>query len=563
MANVARIMIVDDEEGIRFTLGKLLKKDGYEVDTADGSAQAFALMALHSFDLVFCDIKLTNENGIDLLHNIKAAYPSTQVIMFTGRPELETAVLAVREGAFDYISKPIKYEHLNSVVKLALKSKKIQDMEANYRSDLDAIFRTISDAVIMVDSEGKLLRFNGAATATCGYCDKNIGDITDKIDFGCTGACRMEVMKSLKNGSSHFVKRMECRKKDGTRRIVSLNVNPVLHADQTIHGVVAVVRDETRLVQLEQSLCKQGDFHGIVGQDRAMMRLYNVIEVLADMPSTVLICGESGTGKELVAAALHNGGCRHNGAFIKVNCSALSETLLENELFGHVRGAFTSAFDDKKGRFERADGGTIFLDEIGDISPAMQMRLLRVLQEFVIERVGDSTPIKVDVRVVTATNQNLEEKVKLGTFRQDLYYRLNVVKIQLPPLRERPDDIPKLANHFLQLFCSSFSRSISGFDDSVLKIFQSYSWPGNVRELEHIIEHACILCQNDLITIYDLPEGVGVKEFMLQNQTPEQTKKDINMPIEHALEICKGNKSMAAKMLGISRRTVYRHLEVC
>ncbi|MDD2367179.1 MAG: sigma-54-dependent Fis family transcriptional regulator [Desulfuromonadaceae bacterium] len=557
MATVPRIMIVDDEEGIRFTLGTLLKKDGYIVETAADSSQALAYMAEQPFDLVFSDIKLINENGLDLLHDIKSAYPSTQVVMFTGRPELDSAIMAVREGAFDYMSKPIKYEHLISVARLALENKKIRDMEQRYSADLEAIFRSITDAIIMFDSSGKLQQFNDAAAELCGYCHNDFGSTPDKLDFGCGAACRETLVKSLREGVPHFVKRMQCRKKDGTRRIISLTATPVLKSDKSVNGIVAVLRDETRLVYLEQSLCKQGDYQGIVGQDRAMLRLYNLIETLADMPTTVLICGESGTGKELVASALHHGGSRHNGPFIKVNCSALSENLLENELFGHVRGAFTGALDDKKGRFERADGGTIFLDEIGDISSGMQMRLLRVLQEFVVERVGDATPIKVDVRIVTATNQNLEEKVKQGTFRQDLYYRLNVVKLQLPPLRDRPDDIPQLADHFLKLFCVRLGRSISGFDESVLEIFLNHTWPGNVRELEHVLEHACVLCTTDMITVADLPDELQYNELKALKQLSNTPQ---NIPLEQALEICKGNKSQAAKMLGISRRTIYRHL---
>jgi two-component system, NtrC family, response regulator HydG len=222
--------------------------------------------------------------------------------------------------------------------------------------------------------------------------------------------------------------------------------------------------------------------------------------------TTVLVNGESGTGKELVAAALHNQGTRRNKPFVKVNCSALSEHLLESELFGHVRGAFTGAVANKIGRFQKADGGTIFLDEIGDISLSMQMRLLRVLQEQEFEPVGDSTPIKVDVRVVAATNQDLAEKVQLGTFRRDLYYRLNVVRLIIPPLRNRQDDIPLLVEHFLEKFSQKFQKTLSAVSREVMELFMRHPWPGNVRELEHILEHAAILCPSTTISADDLPQ---------------------------------------------------------
>ncbi len=553
-----RILLVDDEEGIRFALGALLKKEGYLVEGAACIREAKALLSAVNFDLVLCDILLNSESGIDLLTDIKAAWPAIQVIMFTGRPELETAIRAVRQGAFDYLTKPVKYDNLSSVIRLALSHKQIREQAERYRADLDAIFRSIADAVIMIDTAGKLVRYNEAAHTICGYGDQQCDKEIATMETGCEGTCRDVIITSLQEGKPSIVRRMECRRRTGKQRIVSLTVTPVADADQVVQGVVAVVRDETRLVQLEQSLSQREQFHGILGNHPSMHRVFAMIEALADLPTTVLINGESGTGKELVAAALHHGGCRSNAPYIKVNCSALSESLLESELFGHVRGAFTGAIADKKGRFERAHGGTIFLDEIGDISPAMQMRLLRVLQEMVVERVGDATPISIDVRVVTATNQNLEEKVQQGLFRRDLYYRLNVVKIKLPPLCERRDDIPLLMDHFLSHFTTRFDRTVSGFSDAVRSIFMRHSWPGNVRELEHAVEHACILCQTATIQSDDLPSE------LLHNQSP---KSQLSLPQEtpphtlhDALILCNGNKSLAAKMLGISRRTVYRHL---
>jgi DNA-binding NtrC family response regulator len=293
-----------------------------------------------------------------------------------------------------------------------------------------------------------------------------------------------------------------------------------------------------------------------------MQKLYALIEALADVQTTVLINGASGTGKELVAAALHSCGIRKDGPLVKVNCSALSEHLLESELFGHVRGAFTGAIANKVGRFQKADGGTLFLDEIGDISPAMQMRLLRVLQERVIEQVGDSTPITVDVRVIAATNQDLAEKVRQGAFRQDLYYRLNVVRLVLPRLKERLDDLPLLAEHFLRKFSAKFDRPFRAFSDDVMAMFFRHDWPGNVRELEHAIEHACILCRSDIITMSDLPPDLiswVLQQGVAPGVTP-MTEERSCLTLDEALTMTGGNKSRAARLLGISRRTIYRHL---
>jgi transcriptional regulator with PAS, ATPase and Fis domain len=350
----------------------------------------------------------------------------------------------------------------------------------------------------------------------------------------------------------------------GKTRIVTVTATPVTESDGSISGAVAVIRDETELVELELSLRKRGKFHELIGFSRPMQRVFSMIEALANVPATVLINGESGTGKELVAAALHESGSRGKKPFVKVNCSALSEHLLESELFGHVRGAFTGAIADKIGRFQKAHGGTLFLDEISDISPAIQMRLLRVLQESEFERVGESASIKVDVRIVAATNQSLADKVSQGTFRQDLYYRLNVVRLDLPPLRERPDDIELLVGHFITHFNSKFSRSISDVSDDVMSLLKSYHWPGNVRELEHAIEHACILCKTTIIKVSDLPQElrdvVPLPVFSMKGSLPPQCHSVTKLSISEALAESHGNKARAAKLLGISRMTLYRQL---
>lgn len=553
-----RILLVDDEEGIRFTLGCLLKKEGYQVDVAAGHVDAIGHIQKANYDLAFVDIMLAGESGIDVLHDIKAISPATRVVIFTGRPEVKTAAEAVRMGAFDYITKPIQPKTLLSVTLLALTSKRMRDDKEQYRARLDAIFRSVSDSIIMIDKEGCLAHFNTAAADVCGYTSDLIGGNVAEIRLGCGGKCRNALLETLRTNAPRELFRFECHTKDGKKRVVSFKSTPIAEADGTVSGAVAVIRDETPIVKLEHSLNRRGRFHDIIGISDPMQRIYSLIEALADLPTTVLICGESGTGKELVAAALHYIGERAKKPFVKVNCSALSESLLESELFGHVRGAFTGAIADKVGRFQKAHRGTLFLDEIGDISPAVQMRLLRVLQENEFERVGESTPIKVDVRIIAATNQNLAEMVSQGKFRQDLYYRLNVIRMELPSLRERIEDIRLLAGHFMTTFNLKFGKNIQAISEEVIKIFLAYSWPGNVRELEHAMEHAAILCNNDVISVQNLPQDLIDS---LQGGRFPSTKPANSLSLDQALEMSGGNITRAARLLGVSRPTVYRHLK--
>jgi two-component system, NtrC family, response regulator HydG len=559
-----RILLVDDEEGIRFTIGWLLKNEGYQVDVAASHVDAIVCLQAAHYDLAFVDIMLAGDSGINLLRDIKTISPTTQVVMFTGCPEIESAAAAVRLGAFDYITKPVRQEMLISTTRHALDIKQKNDKLERYRANMDAIFRTVSDTILMVDKDGCLAHFNVTAEKVCGYSSDLIGNDAAAIRPGCSGVCSTALLETLSSNSPREIRRFECCTPEGKSRILSFRATPVTETDGTVSGAVAVIRDETHLVELEHSLQKRGWFQGIIGASAPMQRIYSLIEALADVPTTVLINGESGTGKELVAAALHAAGCRAAKPLVKVNCSALSETLLESELFGHVRGAFTGAITDRVGRFQRAHGGTLFLDEIGDISPAIQMRLLRFLQESEFERVGESTPIKVDVRIIAATNQNLVEKVSQGTFRQDLYYRLNVVRLVLPALKERSDDLEQLIAYFIAKFNGKFGKDICGVSDDAMKLFRSHTWPGNVRELEHAVEHASILCKTDIITLRDLPQELidsapcQVKPASV-SPIPSQSRQK-NLTLEEALAIAAGNKSRAAELLGISRRTLYRHL---
>jgi len=559
-----RILLVDDEEGIRFTIGCLLKNEGYQVDFAAGHVDAIVCLQESQYDLAFVDIMLGADSGIELLRDIKAISPPTQVVMFTAFPEVKSAAEAVRLGAFDYITKPVRQESLFLIARHALNVKLMNDKLERYRANMDAIFRTVSDSIIMVDKNGCLAHFNTTAEKVCSYTGDLIGSDAATIRPGCSGVCSTVLLETLSTNSPREVRRFECRSPEGKIRIITVTSTPVNEEDGTVSGAVAVIRDETHLAALELALQKRGRFQGIVGASVPMQRVYTLIEALADVPTTVLINGESGTGKELVASALHSSGSRAAKPLVKINCSALSESLLESELFGHVRGAFTGAIADRVGRFQRAHGGTLFLDEIGDISHAVQMRLLRVLQESEFERVGESIPIKVDVRIIAATNQNLAEKVRQGTFRQDLYYRLNVVRLVLPALTEHLDDLEQLVAHFITKYNGKFGRDICGVSDDVMEMFRSHSWPGNVRELEHAVEHAAVLCKTDIIMVRDLPqELIDSVPSRLKNDSagtiPVQTPQKC-LTLEEALDIASGNKSRAAELLGISRRTLYRHL---
>jgi transcriptional regulator with PAS, ATPase and Fis domain len=355
---------------------------------------------------------------------------------------------------------------------------------------------------------------------------------------------------------------IECGHRDRSRLIAMVNCSPLLDSGGNFLGAVLVIRDITRLTHLEEELKERHQFQSMIGKSEKMQKVYNLLQILANQTTTVLITGDSGTGKEVAARALHYGGTRANGPFVTVNCSALAESLLESELFGHVKGAFTGADRDKIGRFEAADGGTILLDEIGDISPLIQLKLLRVLQEKEFDRVGESNPRKVDVRVLASTNRNLKEAIETGKFREDLYYRLNVIQINLPPLRERYEDIPLLINHFCEVFQNGFDKKISAVSVEVLQAFMNYPWPGNVRELEHAIERAFVLCRDQTIQLEHIPTEIrDYTPAYISKRLPEDSNNDNPEAIRKALERTDWNISKAARLLGISRWTLYRRFQ--
>jgi PAS domain S-box-containing protein len=559
----SRILVVDDEKAIRLFLKSALEHSGYQVDTAVDFESAIEKLHEGGIDLVLSDIILGGKTGIDILQEVKNMGINCPVVLITGAPSVSTASDAVRLGAFDYISKPFGTEHILKVTATALRHKELADKLSESRKTLDAIFRSVTDAIITVDDKLRILQLNEAAYGLCGIGAETVGGSFERQTSFCSGSCMEAIKKTLNSKVPVNNHNVECKFGEDPVRVINLSTFPLRYEGDTVSGAVLVMKDETRLYELERDLKERQNFHNLVGKSSAMQEVYSLVERLADVESTVLILGESGTGKELVAEALHYGGRRSSGPIVKVNCSALSEHLLESELFGHVKGAFTGAINDKPGKFEQASRGTIFLDEIGDISPQVQVKLLRVLQSFEVERVGDTRTRKVDVRIVAATNRDLQEWVRQEKFREDLFYRLRVVEILLPPLRERKEDIPLLVDYFLVKMSRKLHKRIESVSGDVMRIFMEHGWPGNVRELENVLEYAGVLAKGSVIMPENLPpEYASSSELAAASISSKNT---VNVSerdaIIRALDACGWKKAAAARMLGISRMTIYRKID--
>ncbi|MGD9949666.1 MAG: sigma-54 dependent transcriptional regulator [Desulfobulbus sp.] len=555
----ARILVIDDEESIRFTFERFLTAAGHLVTTATSCTEALIRLDESNFDVVFADIILEDGTGIEILRAIRTRGMSCPVIMITGDPGVETASESLRLGAFDYIPKPVNQDSLLYVTRIALKFKRVHEEKEQYRANIEAIFRSVNDAIITVDQQLVVIALNEAAMHLCGASQDDIGKPFSTIANRCQGSCSKILDEALRASIPIDVRRIECNRGKGAARIISVRTSPLLDQQGIPSGVVMVAHDDTHVVHLENTLKEHQQFHRLVGKSEPMQQVYALIKALASVQTTVLITGESGTGKELVAEALHFAGDRSQKPLVRVNCSALPENLLEAELFGHVKGAFTGAIRDNEGRFHKADEGSIFLDEIGDISPTIQVKLLRVLEESTFERVGSSTSTKVNVRLIAATNRNLQEKVRLGELREDLYYRIKVVEIRLPPLRERLEDLPLLVEHFRQKFNLKFKKNIEAISSDVLKVFSKYRWPGNVRELEHTMEHAFVLCNQNIIASNHLPQEFD-KIPGIRRSHPKASGIDPQETLD-ALNKTAWNKAKAARLLGIDRVTLYRRIK--
>lgn len=443
------VLIVDDEKHTREGLQQVLEDD-YEIYLASDADEAFNLMEMEEFDVVLTDLRMAGKSGMKVIDKAITLPRKPLCIMMTAYGSVETAVEAMKRGAFDFLTKPVNLEKLELLIRRGLRARSLEVENQELHSRLNA-----------------------------------------KFSFG-----------------------------------------------------------------------------GIVGQSRALHEVIRKVELVAPSKATILIEGETGTGKELIAQAVHQNSPRAKNAFVAVNCAALAPTLLESELFGHEKGAFTGAAERRVGRFEAADGGTLFLDEIGEIDTSTQVKLLRFLEQRTFERLGSLKPVKVDLRLVAATNRNLEEMVRKGTFREDLFYRLNVVRLFTPPLRERSEDIPVLLTHFIEEFSRENGVAPVTVEPGALRRLLGYRWPGNIRELRNFAENIVIMQRGNRITEYDLDPKFTIKEVRPTEEAPNVNSKTPSLSVEEhermllrkALLEARGNRTQAAELMGISRRTLHRKL---
>lgn len=444
----------------------------------------------------------------------------------------------------------------------------------------DMLLESIAEGVFTLNRDGRITFWNPSMEKITGYTAREaIGNTCAFMQFNhCFGrVCPTGIQECgiYKHGR---LDGRECliRHKDGADIPVLKNARVVKDVDGKITGVVETITDLSELHKARRQadeanrrLGEKHKLHNIIGKSDAINQVFSAINAAAASEATILIQGESGTGKELVAGAIHYNSSRSGNPFVIVNCSALSESLLESELFGHVKGAFTGAVRDRIGRFEEAAGGTLFLDEIGEISPFIQIKLLRVLQERVIERVGESKQRKIDIRIIAATNKDLYQLVSSGTFREDLYYRLKVFPIHLPPLRKRKDDVPLLISHFITAQNKKTGKKIKGASQSAMRTLMDYHWPGNIRELENAIEHAFVVCEGEYIDIFDLPVEIRQFEYCpapvaLQEETaplPRPKEKVTREFLLDVLEASGWNKAEVGRRIGLSRAAVWKYMK--
>ncbi len=446
--------------------------------------------------------------------------------------------------------------------------------EKNLNSYWETVLNTIRDGLMIVDRSGTILYVNRAFETITGYSTKEI------VGSPCT-ALRCDICDMARDEKGEYwcvlfrtgslnMRRCTLEKKDGRYVRVLKNASLLYDPDGNVFGAVETLTDITDIIEKEhqidayqREIRSQESFHGILGSSVSMRKVFSLIASAEATDAPVLILGESGSGKELVAQAIHETGARKQGPFVKVNCAALNESLLESELFGHVKGAFTGAYKTRKGRFEAAQGGVIFLDEIGDLPLSTQVKLLRVLEENVIERVGENRPVKVDVRVVTATNKDLKKLVDEGLFREDLFFRINVIPIFVPSLRERAGDIPQLVDTFFKRVQIKSGKAIEGISEEAMRKLVSYHWPGNVRELKSAMEYAFVSCQDTIIQSYHLPPNLLREKPENKSAPPVASNREEaqKKALLDALEKAGGNQSEAARLLGVSRVTVWNRMK--
>jgi PAS domain S-box-containing protein len=458
-------------------------------------------------------------------------------------------------------------------------------MAENLLSRISAtmLLEIMAEGAIFVDTEGKIRVWNKSMQDMTGHSSSEVlGKTTEWLRAPeCIGANRINSLLATNAPDNECITRCECKiiAKNGEKIPVMVNARLLNDSDGKALGILQTLTDIRPLISLKQELAamaskisSEASFNGITGRSAQIQKVFRLIGLAAESEASVMILGESGTGKELVASAIHNISQRQNKPFVCVNCGAIPENLLESELFGHEKGAFTGAIKSRTGRFEAANKGTIFLDEIGDITPAMQVKLLRVLQSGEVARLGSESTFKVNIRVIAATNKNLQKEVREGRFREDLYYRLKVFPIVIPPLRDRPDDIPVLVRHFINKFSASTGRLINGLSHYALQHLKKYSWPGNVRELENAIEYAFVVCQSHLISLEDLPAEITAPDRVSEAHPKLQP---VSMPtftgspntlrskdaLIKLLVESDWNKAEAGRRLGVSRTAVWKWMK--
>ena len=446
------------------------------------------------------------------------------------------------------------------------------------RRFLSRIIDSMADGVFTMDSKGNISSWNRSMERISGYTAKEaLGKRCDLLNCSrCFGEnCPADIERCKIFEQEHIeVKECQLRHKDGYDVPIIKNASVVKDEDGKILGVVETVTDVTELNQArqraEQAALRLGEIHrldNIIGKSQAIRDVFAAIKAAADSDATIIIQGESGTGKEMVAGAIHFNSTRRNKPLVTVNCSALSESLLVSELFVHAKGAYTGALRDRSGRFEEAAGGTLFLDEIGELSPFIQVKLLRVLQEREIERVGESRKRKIDIRVITATHQNIYDLVSEGRFREDLYYRLKVFPITIPPLRQRKEDIPLLISHFIRVMNNKTGKQVVDTSRDVMRTLMDHQWPGNVRELENAIEHAFVLCKSDRLELKDLPIEIRLNTtapVTEQNITNKKSSRYRGLSREDLLELldeCDWNKAEVGRRAGVSRTAIWKYMK--